>query len=78
MGHAIVENRSAREYKYYDKFDDFKQTIDSIVGDTSGGSKEHIDKFIGESVQIFDTLIPINGNTFAANNGKNVIADIAA
>ena len=52
--------------KYYDQFADFTETIDSIIDDTCCGSKELIDKLIGESVQIFDTLVPINGNSFTA------------
>ena len=51
--------------KYYDQFSDFTETIDSIIEDTCDGSKALIDKLIGESVQIFDTLVPINGNSFA-------------
>jgi hypothetical protein len=46
--------------KYYDRFDDFKDTIDSIIEDTGNESKNLIDKLIGEKVQIFDTLAPIN------------------
>ena len=52
--------------KYYDQFGDFTETIDSIIEDTCYGSKALIDKLIGDSVQIFDTLVPINGNSFAA------------
>jgi hypothetical protein len=54
--------------KYYDRFDDFKGTIDSIIEGTDKGDKEIIDKLIGASVQIFDTLVPVNGNTFAVRN----------
>jgi hypothetical protein len=64
--------------KYYDQFDDFKETIDSIVEDTDKGSKELIDKLIGDSVQIFDTLIPVNGNTFAVRNITKDKESIAA
>ena len=53
--------------KYYDQFDAFKETIDSIVEDVSKGNKKLVDKLIGESVQIFDTLKPINDNTFVVN-----------
>lgn len=60
--------KSRLRTKYYDKFDEFKTTIDSIVGDTHIGSKKLIDKLIGESVQIFDTLVPINRNTFVSKN----------
>jgi hypothetical protein len=50
--------------KYYDQFDAFKKTIDSIIDDTDKGSKALIDRLIGESVQIFDSLVPVNANSF--------------
>ena len=63
--------KSRLRSKYYDRFDDFKETIDSIVGDTNKGSKELVDRLIGESVQIFDTLVPVNDNSFVvAKNRK--------
>jgi DNA phosphorothioation-dependent restriction protein DptG len=64
--------------KYYDRFDDFKDTIDSIIEDTSKGSKNFIDKLIGELVQIFDTLVPINDNSFVVKNVDKEEAHIAA
>jgi transposase len=65
--------------KYYDQFDDFKETIDSIVEDSGNGSKKLIDQLIGESVQIFDSLAPINGNTFATKKvNKEDKVDLAA
>ena len=70
--------KSRLRSKYYDHFDDFKETIDSIVQDTDKGSKKLIDKLIGESVQLFDTLIPINGNSFAAEYVHMHRAGIAA
>ena len=64
--------------KYYSQFDDFKRTIDSIIEDTDKGNKEIIDKLIGESVQIFDTLVPINDNTYAIDNCDKEKAGLAA
>jgi transposase len=58
--------------KYYDRFDVFKETIDSIVEDTDKGSKNRIDKLIGGSVQFFDMLIPVNGSSFAMDATGNV------
>jgi transposase len=52
--------------KYYDQFESFKETINSIIEDTDKGSKKLINKLIGDSVRIFDTLIPINENTFVS------------
>jgi len=54
--------------KYYDKFDGFKERIDSIIDETDKGSKKLIDKLIGDSVQLFDTLVPVNDNSFTAVN----------
>jgi transposase len=62
--------KSRLRSKYYDQFDNFKGTIDSIIEDTGSGSKGLIDKLIGESVQIFDTLVPINENSFISVKGN--------
>ena len=70
--------KSRLRSKYYDQFDDFKETIDSIVGDTDKGSKKLVDKLIGESVQIFDKLVPVNDNSFAVHNAIEDIDAIAA
>jgi transposase len=64
--------------KYYDRFDAFKTAIDSIVDDTDKGSKKFVDKLIGESVQIFDTLVPVNGNSFVATSVGKGKANIVA
>jgi hypothetical protein len=37
-----------------------------------------IDKLIGESVQIFDTLVPINDNTFAVTSVDKKKAGLVA
>ena len=52
--------------KYYDQFGEFKDTIDAIVDDIDKSSKKTIDKLIGDAVQIFDLLVPVNSNSFAA------------
>lgn len=70
--------KSRLRSKYYNQFSEFKETIDSIIDDTGNGSKKLIDKLIGESVQIFDTLVPINGNTFVADRAMMKEHDIAA
>jgi transposase len=56
--------KSRLRSKYYDHFDTFKESIDTIIDDVDKGSKAFADKLIGESVQIFDSLIPINDNSF--------------
>jgi transposase len=70
--------KNSLRVKYYDQFGDFKKTIDSIIEDTCNGSKELIDKLIGESVQMFDTLVPISENSFATADTKNVNTAIVA
>jgi transposase len=66
--------KSRLRSKYYDQFDDFKGTIDLIIEDTGNGSKPLIDKLIGEKVQLFDTLAPINEYSFVPinDNGEKV------
>jgi len=58
--------KSKLRSKYYDRFDDFTETINAIIDDTGKGNKSLIDSLIGESVQLFDTIVPINENSFAA------------
>ena len=70
--------KSRLRSKYYDQFAEFKETIDSIVEDTDEGSKNQIDKLIGEAVQLFDMLVPINDNSFAAVNFNKVTPDVVA
>ena len=40
--------------KYYDRFDEFLKTIDTIVSSTDKEDKVLIDRLIGERVQLFD------------------------
>jgi transposase len=56
--------KSKLRSKYYNQFDVFKESIDSIINDTDKGNKALIDRLIGESVQIFDSLVPVNDNSF--------------
>ena len=62
--------KSRLRSKYYDQFDAFKKTIDSIIEDSDKGSKKIMDLLIGERVQVFDNLISINDNTFVANGAS--------
>ena len=64
--------------KYYDRFDDFTGTIDSIIEDTGEGNKKLIDKLIGESVQIFDNLEPINEYSFVSIKANEIVNGLAA
>ena len=65
--------KSRLRTKYYDQFDEFKKTIDSIIEDTGKGSKRLIDDLIGEPVQLFDMLVPVNGNSFAVVDFNRVL-----
>ena len=51
--------------KYYDNFDTFKQTIDSIISSTEGENKPKINRLIGKGVQLFYNLVSVGENTFA-------------
>jgi transposase len=70
--------KSRLRSKYYDQFNNFKDTIDSIIKDTNNGNKRLIDKLIGESVQMFDTLVPINENSFISINANENRDDLVA
>ena len=52
--------------KYYDQFDEFQLTINSIIYETDKNDKILIDRLIGEKVQLFD--VPVS--TFANNFGE--------
>jgi transposase len=58
--------------KSYDQFSDFMETIGSIIESAGRESKELIDQLINESVQIFDTLIPINSNSFVVGKACEI------
>ena len=70
--------KSRLRSKYYNLFDAFKESIDSIINDTDKGSKALVDVLIGESVQIFDSLVSINDNSFIVakkgNEGVRLVA----
>jgi transposase len=70
--------KSRLRSKYYDQFDSFKKAIDTIIGDTDKGSKALVDRLIGESVQIFDSLVPVNANSFVACEANTEEATLAA
>ena len=50
--------KSKLRTKYYHKFDEFRETINAIIDDSSTKSKHLIDKLIGEKVQLFDDVPP--------------------
>ena len=54
--------------KYYDDFGIFRQRIDSIIESTSDKNKAKISRLIGQKVQLFDGLLSLCKNTFAAKS----------
>lgn len=50
--------------RYYDDFDLFQTTIDSIIAGTDSVYQNQISTLIGEKVQLFDNLQPLCQNTF--------------
>jgi transposase len=63
--------KSRLRSKYFDQFSVFMESIDFIIDNTDKGSKALVDQLIGESAQIFDSLIPINDNSFVILNTAN-------
>jgi hypothetical protein len=53
--------------RYYNRFELFREQIDSIINSTDNLNKEMVDRLIGEKVQLFDDLISINENSFRHN-----------
>ena len=60
--------------RYYDNFEVFTATIDTIIDETQTVYKDEISSLIGEKVQLFDDLIPVCENTFIRRKSprKNV------
>ena len=50
--------------RYYDDFDLFQSTIDSIIEGTDSTCRDQISSLIGEKVHLFDDLQPLCQNTF--------------
>lgn len=61
--------------KYYDDFQLFQNTIDSIIDGTHTVYKEQILSLIDEKVQLYDELVPLCSNTFV--KGKPGKQDVA-
>ena len=62
--------KSGLRTKYYDKFDVFKEKIDSIVNNADKKDKALIDRLIGEKVQLFDDPLVV-GNSSVCSFIKN-------
>ena len=60
--------------KYYDRFDIFKDKIDSIVHSTHKENKSAIDKLISEKIHLFDDLVAVNENSFVASKQQTKLA----
>jgi hypothetical protein len=53
--------------RYYNRFDLFREELDSIIDSTDNLNKEIVDRLMGEKVQVFDDLIAINETSFKCN-----------
>ena len=66
--------KSKLRTRYYDQFDEFQATINSIISDTDKKDKILIDRLIGEKVQFFD--VPVS--TFRHNFGLAIPNHVAS
>jgi len=66
--------KSKLRTKSYECFDEFQETIDSIVNRTDKEDKPVIDKLIGEKPQLFDESICITKNYTCQSMPKNQAA----
>jgi transposase len=66
--------KSKLRTRYYDQFDEFQVTINSIISDTDKKDKILIDRLIGEKVQFFD--VPVS--TFRHNFGLAIPNHVAS
>lgn len=64
--------------KYYDDFNLFQSTIDSIIEGADSAYKNQIASLIGEKVQLFDDLQPLCQNTFVSKMPEGQKAKIQA
>ena len=60
--------------KYYDDFVIFRKKIDSIIESTAKENKEKVSQLIGQKVQLFDGLVSVCQNTFAAPETAHDVA----
>ena len=60
--------------RYYDNFDLFQSTIDSIIEGTDSMYQDQIATLIGEKVQLFDNLQPLCENTYVPQKPSNQAA----
>ena len=60
--------------RYYDDFDLFQSTINSIIAGTYSVYQDQISTLIGEKVQLFDNLRPLCKNTFVPQKSANQVA----
>ena len=57
--------------KYYDDFQLFQETIDSIIDGTHTEYKDQISSLIGENVKLYDNLVSLCENTFVSGKPEN-------
>jgi hypothetical protein len=66
--------KSKLRSRYYDNFDLFQSTIDSIIEGADSMYYDQIATLIGENVQLFDNLQPLCENTFVPQKPANQAA----
>jgi transposase len=60
----FVKTEIRSKYTSEVDFSTFCTTIDDVIASTTGSSKKHIDSLIGEKVQLYNSLIPVDPHTF--------------
>ena len=68
--------KSKLRTKYYDNFDLFQETINSIVDSSDKHNKSNVDQLIGDKVQLFDDIDsnPVSKISFRKNSDLNKAA----
>jgi hypothetical protein len=64
--------KSRLRTKYCDKFSVFCHTKDSTLNCDDVKNKNAVDNLIGEKVQLFDDLMPINDSVFVSGNVQKI------
>jgi len=60
----FVKTEIRSKYTSEMDFSTFCTAIDDVISSTTGSSKKRIDSLIGEKVQLYDSLIPVDPHTF--------------
>jgi transposase len=69
--------KSKLRSRYYNQFDIFQETIDSIIDNTHTFYKDAINQLIGKKIQLFDDLVTVTENSFRRNPHAPNIRQVA-